>query len=125
MRLLLDTNVLLWTLAGSPRVADQRERIESGDNEVHVSAATWWEIAIKIGIGKLDVDLAALRRAARESGFAELAVQGTHAQQLLDLPPLHKDPFDRMLVAQAMAEPMRLLTSDALLTRYADIVELV
>lgn len=125
MRLLLDTNVLLWTLAGHARVKHLRARIEADDNDVYVSAASFWEVAIKAGIGKLDVDIRELRRASQRSGFFELPVIGTHTEQLGNLPAIHKDPFDRMLVAQAQAEPLRLLTSDGLLAGYGANIEIV
>ena len=125
MRLLLDTNVLLWTMAGDARADPLRERLLDEDNEVVVSVASYWEIAIKAGIGKLDVDVAQLRRAVRLSGFVELPVLGAHTVQLAVLPAIHRDPFDRLLVAQARAEPMRLLTSDRLLAGYGASVEVV
>lgn len=125
MRLLLDTNVLLWTLAGDPRVQHLQDRIVDDDNEIYVSAASYWEVAIKAGIGKLEVDISTLRQAARESGFLELPVLGAHTEQLAKLPAIHKDPFDRMLVAQAHAEPMRLLTADRLLASYGPGIEVI
>lgn len=125
MRLLLDTHIVLWLLANDERVVHLQDRILSDENEVFVSAATWWELAIKAGIGKIDVDVAEVRQAARASGFLELPVLGAHTEQLVALPVLHKDPFDRMLVAQANAEPMRLLTSDGLLAGYGSNVEVV
>ena len=125
MRLLLDTNVLLWVAAGDARVEHLQGRIVDPDNEVYVSAASFWEVAIKSGIGKLDVDVAELRQAVRDNGYLELPVLGAHTEHLARLPALHKDPFDRMLVAQANAEPMRLLTADALLGAYGANVEVV
>ena len=125
MRLLLDTNVLLWAMAGDARVDHLRERLLDDDNEVYVSAASYWEVAIKAGIGKLDVDVGELRRAVRSSGFAELPVLGVHTERLAGLPRIHRDPFDRLLLAQAEAEPMRLLTSDRLLAGYGASVEMV
>lgn len=125
MRLLLDTHLMLWLLANDKRAAPVHERILSEENEVYVSAATWWEIAIKVGIGKLEADVSELRQAARESGFADLPVSGAHAEYLAKLPLVHKDPFDRMLVAQAQSEPMHLLTSDGLLASYGANVEVV
>ena len=115
LRLLLDTNVLLWAMAGDARVDPLRERLLDEDNEVYVSAASCWEVAIKAGLGKLDVDVAELRKAVRPSGFLELPVLGAHTERLVGLPASHRDPFDRLLVAQARAEPMSLLTSDRLL----------
>lgn len=125
MRLLLDTHVLLWSLADDPRIADIEARLLDEANEVFFSVASLWELAIKIGAGKLDLDVDELRRAALQSGFTELPVLATHVQALLSLPPHHRDPFDRMLVAQARAEPMRLLTADRLLVRYGDHVEVI
>lgn len=87
--------------------------------------ASFWEVAIKASIGKLDVDVVALRRATRESGYLELPVLGPRAEQIAQLPLIHRDPFDRILVAQAHAEPMCLLTSDALLAGYGGSIEVV
>jgi PIN domain nuclease of toxin-antitoxin system len=89
------------------------------------SVASLWEIAIKAGISKLDADAAVVRRAARDSGFEELPVLGKHVEALKDLPNHHRDPFDRLLVAQAIAEPMVLLTADAALATYGKNVEVV
>lgn len=122
MRILLDTHIALWIFADSPRIQPIRETILSPDTEVFVSVASWWELAIKIGIGKLDADLKELRWAANESGFNELPIRGAHTEYLLKLPPIHKDPFDRMMVAQAMAEPMRFLTADDKLEGYSELV---
>ncbi len=94
-------------------------------NEVFVSAASLWEVAIKSALGKLAVDVSLLRQAALDTGFLELPVLGAHAEALASLPLIHKDPFDRLLVAQAMAEPMRLLTSDRLLGEYGAHVEVI
>lgn len=125
MRLLLDTNVLLWTLAGSSRIRPVSDLILSTDTEVYVSTAAWWEIAIKAAIGKLAADVSELRAAARDSGFLELPVYGAHTEALARLPLLHQDPFDRMLIAQAMVEPMRLLTGDRQLAAYTDLVQTI
>jgi PIN domain nuclease of toxin-antitoxin system len=125
LRLLLDTNVLLWVAAGDVRVMHLRDRIIDPDNEVFVSAATYWEIAIKTSLGKLAADLVSLRQQAVANGYVELPVLGVHAEMLGKLPLVHKDPFDRLLAAQAMAEPMRLLTSDRVLTDYSANVELI
>lgn len=122
MRVLLDTHIVLWVLAGSERVTPIQDVIISEDNEVYVSAASWWELAIKIGLGKLNAELTELRWAAHESGFFELAVTGEHTESLLNLPPLHKDSFDRLLVAQAISEPMKLITADSKLEKYSELV---
>lgn len=125
MRLLLDTHVLLWSLADSPQINPVRDLILSSETEVYISTASWWELAIKIGIGKIDVDLGMLRAAAAESGFIDLPVLGAHTQTLLTLPLLHRDPFDRMLIAQAISEPMRLITNDKALRAYSNLVEMI
>lgn len=122
MRLLLDTNALLWALTNAPRIKSVRELLLSDENEVFVSTVSWWEIAIKIRIGKLDARLPELRTSVQESGFTELPLLGLHAEILVTLPKHHNDPFDHMLVAQAMAEPMRLITGDRILSRYTPLV---
>jgi PIN domain nuclease of toxin-antitoxin system len=122
MRILLDTNALLWALVNAPRIAPVRELLLDDENEVFVSTVSWWEIAIKTRIGKLDADLPELRVTARESGFLELPLLGSHAEMLTTMPRHHNDPFDHMLVAQAMAEPMRLITGDNVLSQYTPLV---
>jgi len=122
VRLLLDTNVLLWALTNAPRIEGVRDLLLADANEVFVSAVSWWEIAIKTRIGRLDADLPQLRATARESGFLELPLLGAHTGILAALPRHHNDPFDHMLVAQAMAEPMRLITGDGVLSRYTPLV---
>jgi PIN domain nuclease of toxin-antitoxin system len=128
MRLLVDTHLLLWAAARSRRLPRQaRELLEDAGNEVHFSAASLWEIAIKAALGKrsFNVDLAMLRPALDEMGFLELPVTGAHVERLATLPPVHRDPFDRMLVAQSLAEPLILLTNDRALEGYGDVVRVV
>jgi PIN domain nuclease of toxin-antitoxin system len=122
MRILLDTNVLLWTLANAPRIAPVTELLTDDANEIFVSTVSWWEIAIKTRLGKLNASFPELRAAAQESGFFELPLLGSHAEILTTMPKYHNDPFDHMLLAQAMAEPMRLLTGDGVLARYTPLV---
>lgn len=124
MRLLLDTHLLLWALA-SPRRLGARTRELVMNEEVFVSAASIWEIGIKSAIGKLHADPAEVLAALEPAGFRELAVTGTHAAGVARLPVHHRDPFDRLLVAQAVAEPMRLLTNDSALAAYGDVVLVV
>ncbi len=125
MRLLLDTHVFLWAVTDSPRLGvDARRAIESAD-AVHVSAASIWEAAIKARLGKLDADPLELVDAIGRSGFVELPVRASHAAAVARLPAHHADPFDRLLVAQAVTEPLRLLTADAALARYSELVVLV
>jgi PIN domain nuclease of toxin-antitoxin system len=122
MRLLLDTHVFLWAVTGSSKLkASSRRLIESAD-EVYVSAASIWEITIKSRLGKLDADTTELVAAIATSGFVELPVRSVHAAATHRLPLHHNDPFDRLLVAQAMSEPLRLLSADAILGRYTDLV---
>ncbi len=125
MRILLDTHVLLWALAGDARLGKAKPLILDHGNEIAVSTASYLELAIKASQGKIDVDLSQIRAAVAASGYVELPVTGAHAQALAGLPWHHNDPFDRILVAQALAEPMRLLTADAAVARYSDTVMLV
>lgn len=126
MRVLLDTHVLLWTLA-EPRRLDPETRatIESADTEVLFSAASIWEIAFKAGLGRggFAFDPAGIAQAALDTGFAELAVRSNAAALVARLPSLHRDPFDRALVAQAIVEPATLYTTDRQLVPYSDLVK--
>jgi PIN domain nuclease of toxin-antitoxin system len=125
MRLLLDTHVFLWAVAGSASLKPAARRIIESAERVHVSAASIWEIAIKARLGKIDADPGALVAAIEDSGFVELPVSAAHAAGVAALPSHHGDPFDRLLLAQALSEPLRLLSADAALARYSDLVVLV
>jgi len=128
VRLLVDTHVLLWAAIRPVRLsASFRERIESPDNEVLFSAASIWELAIKlqIGVSSLAISPEALADAALQMGFGELPVTAAHAAGVRLLPLHHRDPFDRILVAQAIHEPARLLTADRALAPYSDLVEVM
>jgi PIN domain nuclease of toxin-antitoxin system len=128
MRLLLDTHLLLWALAEPDRLDPAtRSALEDPENEVLFSAASIWEIAIKAGLGRADFAFSpqGILRAALDTGFVELPVRGSVAALVSELPPHHRDPFDRLLVAQAMAEPVRLFTADPLLPPYSELVTLV
>ena len=123
MKLLLDTQLLLWAAGDPDRLsAPARALIGAPENEVWFSAASVWEIAIKRGLGREDfqVNPRLLRRGLLDNGYRELPVGSDHAVAIDSLPPLHKDPFDRLLVAQAISEPLVLVTADALLERYSD-----
>ena len=128
MRLLLDTHILLWALADDPRL-DARTRgwIEDSGNDVLFSAASIWEIAIKSALHRqhFGVRPAEIADAARATGLAELPVGSTAAALVADLPLHHRDPFDRLLVAQAISETIRLVTADPLLPPYTELVTLV
>ena len=118
MRLLLDSHALLWTFWNSPRLGMfARDAVRSPDNTVFVSVASIWELAVKRASGKIDApeNLATL---CREQSFALLGIEPFHAEQAASLPMLHRDPFDRMLVAQAHAEGLTIVTADAALRRY-------
>jgi PIN domain nuclease of toxin-antitoxin system len=121
MKLLLDTHVLLWA-AGSPDQLspDARTLLEDPDNELVFSAASLWEIANKRSLGRADfqVDARVLRRGLLDNGYLELSITSEHAVFIDSLPPIHKDPFDRILVAQATVEGITLLTGDALVAQY-------
>ena len=125
MRLLLDTHVLLWAMQDSRALSGTaRAHLRKAD-AVFVSAVSLWEIAIKASLGKLTIDTARVPEMLAEAGFQELAIRWVHAVKLRELPPLHRDPFDRMLVAQAICEPLHLLTHDAALKSYTDLVTVV
>ena len=121
MKLLLDTHLLLWA-AGSPDLlpAAARPLLEDAQNELLFSAASLWEIAIKSGLGRSDfkVDARVLRRGLLDNGYQELVITSEHAVFIDSLLPLHKDPFDRILVAQASVEGINLLTTDSLVAQY-------
>lgn len=125
MRLLLDTHVYLWAVAGSAMLKPGTRRLIEAADRVYVSAASIWEIAIKAKLGKIDADPQALVAAIDASGFVELPVRAEHAAAVARLAPHHGDPFDRLLVAQATVEPLRLLTADAALEAYSDLVQRV
>jgi PIN domain nuclease of toxin-antitoxin system len=128
MRLLLDTHLLLWALADPDRLGIAlRDLIENPENEVLFSAASIWEIAIKTGLGRVDFTVRPeeVTRGAILAGFTELPVRAEAAAQVADLPPHHRDPFDRLLVAQAIVGPLRLYTADPLLPPYSELIILV
>jgi PIN domain nuclease of toxin-antitoxin system len=125
MNLLLDTNIVLWAMSGHPRLSKTAKREIERATAVFVSAATIWEIGIKTALGKLEVDMDELLPKLAEAGFQQLAVTWEHARAVQDLPHHHHDPFDRMLVAQAITEPLRMLTHDGALARYSELVVVV
>jgi PIN domain nuclease of toxin-antitoxin system len=121
VKLLLDTQLLLWA-AGQPErlSAAARRQINNSKNELFFSAASLWEITIKSSLGRDDfrVEPRVLRRGLLDNGYVELPVTSEHAVNVGTLPPLHKDPFDRLLVAQALVEGITLLTADSQLAGY-------
>jgi PIN domain nuclease of toxin-antitoxin system len=121
VRLLLDTHLLLWAAGPSPRLSSQaRQLIGDPENELHASTASLWEIAIKSTLKRPDfpVDVLLFRRNLLNNGYRELMVTGEHAASVATLPALHRDPFDRLLVAQSIVEGITLLTSDPRVAQY-------
>jgi len=128
MRLLLDTHIAIWALTDDRRLSGEaRIRIGDSDNRIFVSAATIWEIAIKHALGRFGVPFSgsdALRYFS-EAGYESLDILPAHAAATETLPPLHADPFDRLLIAQALTEPLRLVTHDKTLAPYSNTILLV
>jgi PIN domain nuclease of toxin-antitoxin system len=127
-RFLVDTQLLLWSASASRKLPAAVARLfRDGRHEFYMSAASLWEVAIKASLGRKDfaVDAAELRDVLTANGFRELAITCGHAVAVSRLPPIHADPFDRMLVAQANAEPMVLVTADERLGRYPGTIEVV
>jgi PIN domain nuclease of toxin-antitoxin system len=128
MKILLDTHLLIWTMADSGRLpAAAREMLEESENELLFSAVSIWEIAIKYQRNRPDftVEPHLFRRGLLDNGYTELSVTGVHAAAVAALPERHKDPFDRLLLAQAATEGFLLLTADAALAAYGGPVRLV
>jgi PIN domain nuclease of toxin-antitoxin system len=122
VEILLDTQIFLWLTGGNPRLkARGRDLIDSSER-VFVSAATIWEISIKVGLKKLVADPELLIQEIEANGFEELPVLARHAKGVAKLPHHHGDPFDRLLIAQAISESLRLLTSDGQLAAYSELV---
>jgi PIN domain nuclease of toxin-antitoxin system len=121
VKLLLDTQLLLWAASQPERLSTRAKRqLNDPENELLFSAASLWEITIKASLGREDfrVEPRVLRRALLDNGYVELPITSEHAVSVDTLPPLHKDPFDRLLLSQAMVEGITLLTADAQLARY-------
>lgn len=128
MRYLLDTHYAFWWQTGDPRLSDKvRELVESNNEETFVSRASFWELTLKAGTGKLRINLPVFERQVEAMGFTWLPIENSHILQLAELPTFadHKDPFDRMLVAQSLSEPLILLTVDTKLARYGTTVRAV
>ena len=121
MKLLLDTHLLLWAASQPKRLpAEARRLIADPGNEPVFSAASIWEVAIKSGLGREDfqADPRLLRRELLDNGYSELPILSEHTVATADLPPIHKDPFDRPLIAQSLVEGITLLTADPWVARY-------
>jgi len=125
LNLLLDTHVALWAITDSPKLPKKaRELIESPKSSVWISTASVWEIAIKHALGRGDMPVSSQDavRYFRESGYRFLPVEAEHAMVVENLPVHHQDPFDRILIAQALVEPMRLMTHDPMVALYNDTI---
>jgi PIN domain nuclease of toxin-antitoxin system len=125
VNLLLDTHIALWAITDSPKLPEKaRELIQSPKTTVWISVASVWEIAIKHSLGRGDMPVSShdAVRYFQESGYRFLPVEAEHAIAIEELATHHQDPFDRILVAQALVEPMRLMTHDALVARYSDTI---
>ena len=119
MQLLLDTHILLWWLSDDRKLAKSaREIIANPNNDVLVSSASVWEISIKTGLGRLEIELDDLEDAIVKNGFRPLPIGLRHAVTAGRLPTVHRDPFDRMLVAQASVEELRVISHDQVFERY-------
>jgi PIN domain nuclease of toxin-antitoxin system len=128
MRMLLDTHILIWAIGYSDRLdAETAQALTDTANEILFSAASIWEIAIKYRLGRADFahEPAEIVRAAIDIGFTELPVSSAVAATIVTLPLLHRDPFDRLLIAQAIAEPAVFFTTDRQLAAYSDLVKQV
>lgn len=128
MKLLLDTHLLLWAAGEPARLPEAaRAQIEDASNDLLFSAASLWEAAIKRGLGRADfqVDVRRLRRGLLDNGYLELPILSAHAVAVDTLPMLHRDPFDRILIAQAMVEGVGFLTADRALAGYGEPVQVV
>jgi PIN domain nuclease of toxin-antitoxin system len=125
MRLLLDTHIFLWWAKGDKRLPKTSiDKIKQA-GEVYLSSASIWEIAIKMRLGKISANMNALIQEIHNSHFLELPVTSQHAAATLELPDIHRDPFDRILIAQAISEPLVFLTVDSKLKKYSELVEII
>lgn len=125
MHLLLDTHVLLWWFSDDQHLSKKAISLITEAEEVYVSSASIWEATIKKRLGKLDVDLSLITTSLEKEGFIELPVRTPHTLKTLELPEIHGDPFDRILIAQAISEPLRFVTADCTLQKYSDLIELI
>lgn len=122
MRLLLDTHVLLWVMADDPALSPAARATIGRAEIVYASSVSIWEVSIKAGLGKLSIDQDRFVERLDAAGFAPLAISWEHAAAVRHLPDIHRDPFDRMLVAQAISEPLKLMTADKILARYSELI---
>ena len=122
MRLLLDTHVLLWVMADDSSLSPEVRATIGKAEVVYASAVSIWEVSIKASLGKLKIDQVRFMERLQEAGFEPLNITWEHAAAVRHLPDIHRDPFDRMLIAQAVSEPLRLMTADNVLAQYSELV---
>ena len=125
MRLLLDTHVFLWCIKDDVKLSKSTRSKILHASDVYVSSASIWEATIKIQLKKLSVDLKKMVEAISASQFLELPITAYHAAAVSGLPNIHRDPFDRILIAQAISEPLTFLTVDSILQGYSELVEII
>ena len=124
MRILLDTHIALWAVTGNAHLAPQAVQAILAADEVFVSTASLWEIAIKRSLGRGDMPVSSSQalHAFESAGYSMLDIKPVHVLRVEQLAPIHRDPFDRLLVVQALVEPMTLITRDATVARYSDAI---
>lgn len=125
MHILLDTHLFLWWLKDDRKLSKKVRALIKEADEAYISSASIWEAAIKIQLGKLDVDIDLLVGAIETEGFVPLSITPKHAALVSQLPCYHRDPFDRILIAQAICEPLRFLTADESLKKYSELVMVI
>lgn len=125
MRFLLDTHIFLWCINDDIKLSKKARALIQEAEVIYVSSISIWEMSIKINLGKLVADPNELVNAITTSGFLELPLTALHAAKTNQLADIHKDPFDRVLIAQALTEPLRLLTADKVLGKYSDVVQVI
>jgi PIN domain nuclease of toxin-antitoxin system len=125
VRVLLDTHLIIWALSEPDKLSNEAKDLINNAEQIFVSSASIWEMAIKSSLGKLEADLKAITAELNRLGVLELAISWQHSQQVKLLPHHHRDPFDRLIVSQAICEPLILLTHDKILSKYSDLVKLV
>jgi PIN domain nuclease of toxin-antitoxin system len=125
MQILLDTHLFIWWLKDDRQLSKRARAVITSADTVYVSSVSIWEAAIKIQLGKLDANIEELVESIEGQGFLELPLKAKQAAIVTELPAIHRDPFDRMLVAQAISEPLRLITSDEILKHYSELVDIV
>ncbi|MDP3559045.1 MAG: type II toxin-antitoxin system VapC family toxin [Legionellaceae bacterium] len=122
MKLLLDTHIIIWSLSAPQFLSSKTQNYITDAETIYVSAASIWEICIKIQLNKLQLELETFVKEIENIGIQPLPITWKHAQLTKELPLYHKDPFDRMLIAQAISEPLTLLTNDPILSQYSELV---